>query len=72
MAEEALNATAKTMTTFANALGRGSEKSLLKINFYRGNRTQNPSPARQLELACAYIKDNAQECLQGAKVEEWE
>ncbi|RIB14214.1 hypothetical protein C2G38_2195754 [Gigaspora rosea] len=67
MAEDALTAAAETMTTLTNALGQGGEKSLLKIDFYRGDGTQNPvtwleeleraakanhwSPARQLKLA---------------------
>src|SRR5260363_430741 len=79
MANEALNAAAEAMTALANAMGRGGEKSLMKIDFYRGDGTQDPvtwieeferaakadhwSPARQLELACAYMKDNAQEWL---------
>jgi len=79
MTEDALTAAAEAMTTLANALGRGGEKSLLKIDFYRGDGTQDPvtwleeferaaranhwSSARQLELACAYMKDNAQEWL---------
>ena len=42
MAEDALTAAAEAMTTLANALGRGGEKSLLKIDFYRGDGTQDP------------------------------
>ena len=65
------------MAAVAAALGRGGEKSLIKIDFYRGDGTQDPitwieefdraakanhwSAARQLELAAAYMKDNAQE-----------
>src|SRR5260363_178565 len=79
MANDALNAAAEAMTALANAMGRGGEKSLMKIDFYQGDGTQYPvtwieeferaakanhwSPACQLELACAYMKDNAQEWL---------
>ncbi|CAG8791074.1 2584_t:CDS:2 [Gigaspora margarita] len=47
-ANDVLNAAAEAMTTLANAIGSGDEKFLLKIDFY-------------CELACTYIKDNAQE-----------
>ncbi|CAG8827801.1 20570_t:CDS:1, partial [Gigaspora margarita] len=40
--DEALNATAQAMTAFANAIGRGSKKSLIKIDFYHEKRTQDP------------------------------
>src|SRR5260363_274598 len=79
MANDALNAAAEAMTALANAMGRGGEKSLMKIDFYQGDGTQYPvtwieeferaakanywSPAHRLELACAYMKDNAQEWL---------
>ncbi|CAG8849361.1 22935_t:CDS:2, partial [Gigaspora margarita] len=66
MAKDTLNATAKAITALANAMERGDEKSLLKIDFYyeefeRAAKANYWSPARQLELACTYIKDNAQE-----------
>ena len=79
MANQALNAAANAMTALANALGTGGKKSLIKIDFYRGDGTQDPitwleefkraarannwSPERQLALASAYMKDNAQEWL---------
>ena len=42
MDEDALTAAAEAMTALANAMGRGGEKSLLKIDFYHGDRTQDP------------------------------
>src|SRR5260363_343924 len=79
MAKDAMNAAAAAITALADAMGRGSKKSLIKIDFYRGDGTQDPvtwieeleraakanhwSPACQLELACAYMKDNTQEWL---------
>ena len=41
MADDALNTAAQAITAFANALERGSEKSLIKIDYYRGDGTQN-------------------------------
>ena len=76
----ALNNAATAITNLAAALGQGSEKALVKIEPYRGDGTQDPitwieefdraaqvnrwNAERQLELACAYMKDNAQEWLQ--------
>ena len=68
------------MTKLARALGTGGEKTLFKIKSFRGDRTQDPitwlesfeqaakanqwNAVRQLELASAYLTDNAQEWLQ--------
>ncbi|CAG8795200.1 40580_t:CDS:1, partial [Gigaspora margarita] len=35
----ALNAAADTITALAHTMGRGSKKSLLKIDFYQDNKT---------------------------------
>ncbi|CAG8671092.1 9644_t:CDS:2, partial [Paraglomus brasilianum] len=77
MGDQALQDAAQAINALAAALGQGGEKSLIKIDFYHGDGTQDPvtwveeferaakanhwSPARQLELAAAYMKDNAQE-----------
>ncbi|CAG8793028.1 5889_t:CDS:1, partial [Gigaspora rosea] len=42
MGDQALTATAQAMTALANALGQGGEKSLIKIDYYRGDGTQDP------------------------------
>ena len=65
------------MTELARTLGTGNEKALFRIDLFRGDSTQDPitwleefeqatkanrwSATRQLELASAYLKDNAQE-----------
>ena len=42
MANQALTDAARAMTALAAALGRGDEKSLIKIDYYHGDRTQDP------------------------------
>ena len=65
------------MTELAKALDTGDEKTLFKIESFRGDGTQDPitwlesfeqaakanrwNAIRQLELASAYLTDNAQE-----------
>ena len=60
------------MTDLANALGQGSEKSLIKVGYFLGDGTQDPeewfeefrraatanrwSAVRKLELASVYLK----------------
>ena len=77
MANQALTAAATAMTDLANALTPGREKTLLQVEFYQGDGTQDPvelleefeqaaitnnwSAARQLSLAPAYLKGVAQE-----------
>ncbi|CAG8840674.1 38136_t:CDS:1, partial [Gigaspora margarita] len=39
---DALNTATNAMIALAHALGTGSKKSSIKIDFYYGNRTQNP------------------------------
>ncbi|CAG8843160.1 19126_t:CDS:1, partial [Gigaspora margarita] len=39
---KALNVAAEAMTALANAMRRNSEESLIKIDFYHTNRTQDP------------------------------
>jgi len=67
------------MTNLATALGQGSEKTLVRIEPYRGDGTQDPitwledferaakinrwNAVRQLELAYAYVEGNALEWL---------
>ncbi|KAF0436895.1 hypothetical protein F8M41_004617 [Gigaspora margarita] len=41
MAEDAINAAA-AITALVDTMGRGSKKSLLKIDFYHGDETQDP------------------------------
>src|SRR5207253_9382063 len=80
MAVLALQEAATAMTELARALGTSSEKTLFKIESFRDDRTQDPitwlesfeqaakanrwNAIRQLELASAYLTDNAQEWLQ--------
>ncbi|CAG8790679.1 4431_t:CDS:1, partial [Gigaspora margarita] len=40
--DEALNATAEAITALVQNIEKGDEKSLLKIDFYYSNGTQNP------------------------------
>ena len=77
MGDQALQAAADAITILAEALGIGSKKTLFKIESFHSDSTQDPitwleefeqatkanrwSPAYQLELASAYLKDNAQE-----------
>ena len=74
---QALAAAATAMTDLATALTPGGEKTLLQVEFYRGDGTQDPvewleeferaaitnnwSAARQISLAPAYLKGVAQE-----------
>ncbi|CAG8779855.1 12761_t:CDS:1, partial [Gigaspora margarita] len=43
MANNTLNTTNDAITALGHALKRGSEKSLLKIDFCYSDRTQNPT-----------------------------
>ena len=81
MADVALNNAANAMTQLANALTPGGEKTLMKINFFTGDGTQDPvewleefeqaaiannwTAARQLALASAYLKEIASAWFQG-------
>ena len=72
MVDAALNAAATAMTDLANALDTGSEKSLIHVEFFKGDGTQDPEQwlqeyrraavankwtnARKLELAPVYLK----------------
>ena len=63
------------MTDLANALNTGTEKNLIKVEFFKGDGTQDPelwyqefkraaaankqSNKRKLELAPVYLKDIA-------------
>src|SRR5207253_6335020 len=80
IAKLALQEAATAMTELARVLGTGGEKTLFKIESFRGDGTQDPitwlesfeqaakanrwNAIRQLELASAYLTDNAQEWLQ--------
>ena len=80
MAKLALQEAATAMTELARALGTSGEKTLFKIESFRGDGTQDPitwlesfeqaakanrwNAICQLELASAYLTDNTQEWLQ--------
>ena len=42
MGDQALREAATAMTALAGAIGTGSEKTLLKIESYKGDSTQDP------------------------------
>ena len=42
MVDAALTAAATAMTNLANSLNQGTEKNLLTVEFFKGDRTQDP------------------------------
>ena len=42
MGDQALRAAATAMADLANALGQGSEKNLIRVEYFLGDRTQDP------------------------------